>query len=97
MESEEERRERDYIESFKILQEELRKERDVKLSGNIEEDFPELLDDEIDFDDKTHEYIKKSMIEELVDNIEVKKDNTLYDKRLKRPLFKRIVDTLFGQ
>lgn len=94
---ESDRREREYNEGFKLLREELRKEREVKLTGDIEQDFPELFEEEIDFDEKTHEYIKKAMIEELVDNVEVKKDKSIYDKRLKRPLLKRIIDALFGQ
>jgi len=96
MEIEEDRRNQEYNEAFKILQQELRKEKDVKLSGDIESDFPELLEDEIDFDEKTNEYLKKHMIEELIDNVEVKKDKTVYDKRLKRPLLKKIIDALFG-
>lgn len=96
MESEEVRRELEYNEAFKILQKELRKEKDVKLTGDVKSDFPELLEDEVDFEDKTNEYLKKHMIEELIDNVEVKKDKTVYDKRLKRPLLKRISDALFG-
>jgi LPS O-antigen subunit length determinant protein (WzzB/FepE family) len=97
MESEEERRDREYNAAFKVLQKELRQEKNVKLTGDVEADFPELLEDDIDFDDKTNEYLKKHMIEELIDNVEVKKDNSIYDKRLKRPLLKRIADALFGQ
>lgn len=96
MDSEEERRDREYNEAFKVLQQELRKEKDVKLTGDVESDFPELLEEDVDFDEKTNEYLKKHMIEELIDNVEVKKDKTVYDKRLKRPLLKRIIDALFG-
>lgn len=94
---ENERRIEEYDDAFKVLQQELKKEKDVKLTGNAETDFPEMFEEEISFDEKTHEYIKKSMIEELVDNLEVKKDNSIYDKRLKVPLYKRIIDALFGQ
>lgn len=91
------RREQEYDQAFNVLKSELRKEKDVKLTGDVAEDFPELFEEEIDFDDKTNEYIKKSLIEEVVENVEVRKDKTIYDKRLKRPLFKRIIDALFNQ
>lgn len=97
MDSEEVRREQEYNEAFKVLQTELQQEKDVKLTRDVQSDFPELLEDEIEFDDKTTEYLKKHMIEELIDNVEVKKDKHIYDKRLKRPLLKRIADALFGQ
>ena len=97
MDSEEVRREREYNEAFKVLQKELRQSKDVKLTGDVETDFPELMEEDVDFDDKTNEYLKKHMIEELIDNVEVKKDNSIYDKRLKRPLLKRISDALFGK
>lgn len=96
MESEDERRKREYDKAFDVLKSELRQEKDVKLTGNPEEDFPELYEDEIDFDEQTREHIKKSMIEEVVENVEVGKDNTIYDKRLKRSIWKRIGDVLFN-
>jgi hypothetical protein len=91
------RREQEYDLAFDALKSELKKEKDVVLTGDVNEDFPELFEKEIDFDDKTNEYIKKSLIEEVVDNVEVRKDNSIYDKRLKQPLFKRIIDALFNQ
>jgi hypothetical protein len=97
MESEDVRREREYSEAFKVLQQELRQEKNVKLTGDVQTDFPELLDDDVNFDDKTNEYLKKYMIDELIDNVEVKKDKSIYDKRLHRPLLKRIADALFGK
>ena len=83
---------------------------DNKLSGDPKKDFPELFSNEIDnFDDnqndisiylderqKENEYIKKSIIEEVIDHAEVRKDLSIYDKRLKRPLYKRFFDALFG-
>lgn len=90
------RREEEYNKAFNVLKTELKKEKDVTLTGDVTKDFPELFEEEIDFDEKTNEYIKKSLIEEVVENVELRKDNTPYDKRLKRSLFKRIIDALFN-
>lgn len=43
-----------------------------------------------------NEYLKKTIIEEIVENVEVKPDLSIYDKRLKRPLIKRIIAAIFG-
>jgi hypothetical protein len=67
-----------------------------QLSGDAQQDFPELFEDEKEIDETQHDYLKKAMIEEIIDNVEVKEDNSISDKRLKRSLFKRILDALFG-
>lgn len=67
-----------------------------ELTGDAEKDFPELFENEKEIDEKQNDYLKKAMIDEFLDNVEVKEDNSVYDKRLKRPLFKRIIDALFG-
>lgn len=97
MEGEEVRREKEYNKAFNVLRSELIKEKDVKLTGNSEIDFPEMYEDEIDFDEKTRNYIKKAMIDEIIDYAEVTKNNTITDKRLKRSFFKKIMDALFNQ
>jgi hypothetical protein len=77
---------------------------EFKKTGDPKIDFPEIyLDDDIDDFDKhlaeteiENKYIKKILIEEVLENVEIKKDNGVYDKRLRRPLFKRILDAVFG-
>lgn len=83
-----------------------------KLTGDPKVDFPELYENKYDNEDaldtkakmdafltqrqKESEYIKKSIIEEVVENVEIKEDLSIYDKRLKRPLLKRIFAAIFG-
>ena len=83
-----------------------------KLTGDPKVDFPELYENKFDNDDaieskakmdayyvqrqKENEYLKKAIIEEVVENVEIKEDLSVYDKRLKRPLLKRIFDAIFG-
>ncbi len=81
-----------------------------KLTGDPKIDFPEMYDNRRDNEDmkipdmhtfyeqrqKENEYLKKSIIEEVVENVEVKDDLSIYDKRLKRPLLKRIFRAIFG-
>lgn len=80
------------------------------LTGDPKIDFPEIYENQVDNSDELakyeahliqvqmqNEFIKKSIIEEVIENVEVRDDNSIYDKRLKRPLFKRIYDALFGQ
>jgi len=43
-----------------------------------------------------NEFQKKAIIDEVLDNVEIKPDFSIYDKRLKRPLLKRILDAIFG-
>jgi len=106
----ESKREELWAKGMKALKEELRQEKDHKLTGDAKVDFPELNEDDFDSDDKTgenfalyleerekeNEFLKKSMIEEIKDNVAVRKDNSIYDKRLKRSLFRRIMDALFN-
>lgn len=77
---------------------------DFKKTGDPKVDFPEIYrdeDDSVNLDvhlaqrEKENEYIKKILIEEVVENVEVM-DNSIYDKRLRRPLLKRIFDVIFG-
>jgi hypothetical protein len=84
----------------------------IKLTGDPKADFPELFDNKFDnedaFDTKDkidaffnqrqteNEYIKKTIIEEVIENVEVKEDLSVYDKRLRRPLLKRIFAAIFG-
>jgi hypothetical protein len=83
-----------------------------KLTGDPKVDFPEMYENKLDNEDglmtvekldafyKQREvesdYVKKTLIEEVVENVEVRPDLSIYDKRLKRPLLKRIFDALFG-
>lgn len=80
-----------------------------KLTGDPKIDFPEIFENKIDNSDdqssnavliteiqKQNEYLKRVIIDEVVDNIVVKEDKSIYDKRLKKSLFQKIYDTLFS-
>jgi len=106
----ENKREKLWEKGLNALKEELRQEKNHELTGDAETDFPELFENDLDTDDKTgnnfsvylqerekeNEYLKKSMIEDFKDNVEVGKDKSIYDKRVKRSLFKKIIDALFN-
>lgn len=92
--------------AFEYIKEDVKNEKPVKLTGDPSQDFPELNDDEdasaieVYRDERTkeNEYVKKAMIDEFLDNVEIKEDQTIYDKRLKpkkRPLLQRIFDVFF--
>jgi hypothetical protein len=80
-----------------------------KLTGDPKIDFPEMYENEVDNSDEyakyeaqliqvevQNDFIKRNIIEEVKENVEVK-GNSIYDKRLRRPLLKRIYDALFGK
>ncbi len=83
-----------------------------EFTGDPKVDFPEMYDNRLDNEDAAEEvfkldafykqreieseYQKKNIIEEVVENVEVKPDFSIYDKRLKRPLLKRIFEAIFG-
>lgn len=80
-----------------------------ELTGDPKIDFPEIYENEVDNSDELGKYeaqliqvemqnnfIKKQTIEEVLDNALIKDDNSIYDKRLKRSLLKRIYDALFS-
>lgn len=79
-----------------------------KLTGDPEIDFPEMFDNAVDNADdqsnkailskeiqKQNEFLKRALVDEVIDNVAVREDNSIYDKRLKKSLFKRILDALF--
>lgn len=78
-----------------------------KKTGDPKIDFPELFSDEIDNVDQKlnleeqeaeiglqNNYVHRSFIEELKDNAELT-EKGIYDRRVKRTLFQRIVKALF--
>lgn len=82
---------------------------DKKLTGDPKIDFPEIYENQVDNSDEyakydahliqvqlQNEFTKKNIIEEVIENVDVK-GNSIYDKRLKKTLLKRIFDALFGE
>jgi hypothetical protein len=77
-----------------------------KLTGDPKIDFPELYEDN-DYNDDSNidefikqrdienEYLKKAIADEILEYVEINKDLTISDKRLKRSLFKKIFDSIF--
>jgi hypothetical protein len=69
------------------------------LTGKVEEDFPELVEDEEEIIDpitqeKMNEYLKNAIIDEVKENAVIEK-NSIYDKRLKRLWYRKFLDALF--
>lgn len=80
-----------------------------KLTGDPKIDFPEMFENEIDNSDdqstkavltkeiqKQNEYLKRALIDEVIDNVVIEKDNSINDKRLKKSLFQKIYDAIFN-
>ena len=79
-----------------------------KLTGDPKIDFPEMYYNDIDNVDessnieiidveiiKQNEYLKRAIINEVVENVSIREDNSIYDKRLKKSIFKKLFDSLF--